>query len=259
MAIPALLLGRGGSVTMPNKNLYPLLGRPMMAYPILAARGCKFVSEVFVSTDSPEIMAVGRRHGARVIVRPPELCTATALGEDAFAHGYRHIRELWRREGKEIELIVLLFANSPTVTSRLIEEGVKTLRRNAALDSAVSVSCYNMWSPLRARRADADGCLQPFVPFDTFGDPSKMSCDRDSQGNVYYADMGVSVVRPGCLENLHEGLLPQRWMGKKIFPIHNWGGLDVDYEWQIPQAEFWLKRHGYTDAVESATPGKQIG
>jgi len=43
-------------------------------------------------------------------------------------------------------------------------------------------------------------------------------------------------------------------MGKKIFPVHNWGGLDVDYEWQIPQAEFWLKRHGYTDDVESTPP-----
>ena len=112
-------------------------------------------------------------------------------------------------------------------------------------DSAVTTSIYNMWSPLRARKIDGQGTLQPFVPFETFGDPKELNCDRDSQGNVYYADMSVSVVRPYCLEKLEDGLLPQKWMGKKIAPIHSWGGCDVDYEWQIPMVEFWLKKNGY--------------
>ena len=45
----------------------------------------------------------------------------------------------------------------------------------------------------------------PFVPFKTFGNPKTLNCDRDSQGDVYYADMSVSVVRPKCLENLKSG------------------------------------------------------
>ena len=94
-----------------------------------------------------------------------------------------------------------------------------------------------MWSPLRARRLASDGCLQPFVPFETFGDPRTLNCDRDSQGSVYFADMGLSVVRPRCLDNLEQGLLPQKWMGRKIFPLKQWGGCDVDYEWQIPLVE----------------------
>ena len=43
---------------------------------------------------------------------------------------------------------------------------------------------------------------------------------------------------------MEEGLLPQKWMVKHIYPIENWGGLDVDYEWQLPQAIFWLEAHG---------------
>ena len=43
-------------------------------------------------------------------------------------------------------------------------------------------------------------------------------------------------------------MLPQKWMGHRIHPIHNWGGCDVDFEWQIPQVEFWLKKHGVTAA-----------
>jgi hypothetical protein len=216
-----------------------------MAYPLIAARQSKYVSRVFVSTDAEEIMEVGRRYGAETIVRPPELCTTTALGEDAFAHGYRSIRDELATEGESVELMVLLFANAVTVTGELIDQGIEALRADPALDSAVTVSRYNMWSPLRARKVGDDGCLQPFVPFETFGDPKSLNCDRDSQGDVFFADMGVSIVRPRCLEHLEDGLLPQKWMGQRIAPILSWGGCDVDYEWQIPGVEHWLLQHGY--------------
>jgi len=85
--------------------------------------------------------------------------------------------------------------------------------------------------------------LQPFIPFKSFGDPETLNCDRDSQGDAWFADMSVSIVRPSCLENLKRGLLPQKWLGQKIYPLKQQGGLDVDYEWQVPQAEYWLKRN----------------
>ena len=89
---------------------------------------------------------------------------------------------------------------------------------------------------------------QPFVPFETFGDPATLNCDRDSQGDVWFADMGVSVVRPRCLDELEQGLLPQKWMGRRIGPIESWGGCDVDYPWQIPGVEYWLLAHGVEPA-----------
>ena len=67
------------------------------------------------------------------------------------------------------------------------------------------------------------------LSFQFHHDAPTLNCDRDSQGNVYYADMSASIVRPRCLENIKEGLLPQKWMGKKIAPIPSWGGGDVDY------------------------------
>ena len=100
-----------------------------------------------------------------------------------------------------------------------------------------------MWSPLRARKLNKDGSLKPFVPFKTFGDPKKLNCDRDSQGDVYFADMSVSIVRPYCLENMNKGLLPQKWMGRKIAAIKSEGGLDVDFEWQLPQVKFWIEKN----------------
>ena len=242
------MIGRKGSVGFPRKNIYPVLGRPLCAYPLLAAKESKQVDRIFVSTDCPDITTIARDQSAELIDRPPELANKEALGEDAFAHGYYEIKKRLNKEDLDIELVVLLFANGATLTKDLIDKGIAILRKDESLDSAVTTSVYNMWSPLRARKLQEDGCLHPMVPFETFGDPRTLNCDRDSQGDVYFADMGVSVVRPHCLDNLEEGLLPQKWMGQHIAPIDSWGGCDVDYEWQIPGVEYWLLQHGYTPA-----------
>jgi hypothetical protein len=247
--IVALLLGRKGSTGLPGKNLRPVLGRPLVAYPLMAAQASRYVERIYVSTDDPEIAALARDHDAEVIDRPPELCTPEALGEDAYKHGYEVIRD---RVDEEIEMLALLFANAPTVSGELIDDGVEKLRADPTLDSAVTVSRYNMWSPLRARRLTEQGTLEPFVPFETFGDPATLNCDRDSQGDVFFADMGLSLVRPHCLERMEEGLLPQRWMGQRIAPIDSWGGCDVDYEWQLPGVEHWLLAHGFEHADAAA-------
>ncbi len=247
----ALMIGRKGSTGFPGKNVYPVLGRPLCAYPLMAAKASRYVTRLFVSTDSPEIETIATGFGSEVINRPAELATSKALGEHVFVHGYQEIVRRLNLEGKRVELMVLLFANGATITGELIDAGIDILRQDPSMDSAVSTSVYNMWSPLRARKIGADGCLQPFVPFETFGDPKTLNCDRDSQGEVHFADMSVSVVRPRCLDNLEDGLLPQKWMGQRIAPIRSWGGCDVDYEWQLPMVEFWLRKHGFLDATES--------
>jgi CMP-N-acetylneuraminic acid synthetase len=241
------MIGRKGSVGFPGKNIFPVLGRPLAAYPLLAAKSSSYINRIFVSTDCPDIMEIAKDHDASLIERPPELASKEALGEDVFAHGYYEIKRQLEEEGLDIELIVLLFANGATLNSDLIDQGITILRNDEKFDSAVTTSVYNMWSPLRARKLE-DGCLKPMVPFETFGDPLTMNCDRDSQGDVHFADMSISVVRPKCLENLAAGLLPQKWMGQRIAPIPNWGGCDVDYEWQVPMVEFWLRKHGIQEA-----------
>lgn len=241
--IAALLLGRKGSTGFPGKNLLPILGKPLMAYPLLAAKHARQVDRVYVSTDDERIMQVAREYGAEIIERPPELATPAALGEDAFVHGYKVICGQAAAAGQDVELMVLLFCNAATVLAKDIDEGIEVLRKHPEYDSAVTVSRYNMWSPLRARKIGEDGLLHPFVPFETFGDPKTLSCDRDSQGDVWFADMGASIVRPQCLEDIEAGLLPQKWMGQKIYPLQQWGGCDIDYEWQVPGVEYWLKKN----------------
>mgnify|MGYP003951246281 CR=1 FL=1 len=241
--ICALLIGREGSSGFPGKNLYPVLGRPMAYYPIKIALSCKNLSRVYVSTDSKKLSDLAYNCGAEIIHRPSHLASSDALGEDAFVHGYNEIVAKLADEGETLELLVLLFANAVTFTSTKIDEGIRILRHNLDYDSATTVSCYNMWSPIRARKINESGLLEPFVPLDVYGDPKQINCDRDSQGDVWYADMGFTVVRPRCLDNIENGQKPQQWMGSRIYPLKQWGGLDVDEPWQIPIIESWLEAH----------------
>jgi CMP-N-acetylneuraminic acid synthetase len=252
--ICALLIGREGSVGLPGKNTMPLLGRPLLRYPMLAAEQCPAIDYLYFSTDSLAYKHIGKEHGWRLIDRPPELATKTALAEDTFLHGYRWIQKDLASQGEEPSILVLLLCNAPTLLSKTLTEGIRILQEREELDSAVTVSSYNMWSPLRARKESKDGTLVPFVPFEVFGDPKKLSCDRDSQGDVWFADMSTSIVRARCFEHLEEGLLPQKWMGQKIYPLKQWGGCDVDFRWQIPLVEYWLREHGFT---EERTPYSQ--
>lgn len=241
--IPALIIGRKGS-RVTDKNVRPILGRPLALYPILAAQHARAVTDVFVSTDSEKIQAIAEAQGCTYIERPAFLATNEALAEDAFKHGYEQIVA---RAKDPIEFIVLLFANGATITPGIIDEGVRFLREHPDHDSAVSVSKYNMFSALRARRISDDGLVKPFVDPALFGDAT---CDRDSQGDTYFVDCSVFVLRPRCFD-YSRGEIPFRWIGRTVQPLHQEGGCDVDFEWQFPVVEHFLRRVGFT---ETATP-----
>lgn len=241
----ALLIGRKGSKGFPNKNIQSILGRKLFEYPLQAALKSKKISGVFVSTDCPVIKKnISKYRKVILLSRPKYLATDKALGEDVFQNAYYQMKKIISKKGKKIDLLTLMFANAPAITSKMIDKSISILKKNKKIDSVVSTSVYNMWSPLRARKLDKKGLLKPFVNFEYFGNPKTLNCDRDSQGDVYFADMSLSTIRPKNLENLSKNLLPQKWMGQKIYPLKSWGACDIDYAWQIPGITYWLKKNG---------------
>lgn len=243
--ILAIMIGRSGSKGFKNKNIKKVFGKHLCEYPLIAAKKSKLINKIYVSTNCNIIKKISKNHKVKIINRPKKLTTDKVLGEKVFQHAYFEAKKDLGLNSKEIEFVVLLFANAATLTSEMINNGIKILRNDKSFDSAVSTSIYNMWSPLRARKLDKKKfVLKPFVPFKTFGNPKTLNCDRDSQGDVYFADMSVNVVRPRCLENMSDGMLPQKWMGKKIAPIFSNAGFDIDYEWQLPQLKYWIKKNG---------------
>lgn len=226
------MIGRAGSSGLPGKNIMKIYGKHLFEYPLIEAKKVKRISNIFVSTDCKIIKKISKKKGYQIIDRPKYLSTKKALGEDAFKHGYDQIKKLF-----DFDIIILLMANSPTVTSGLINTGIDILLKNPEIDSAVSVSKYNMYSPQRARVLDNKNLLKPFLDSETM---QKSNCDRDSAGDFFYADMGVSIVRSRCFTKMEENLPPQKWMGKKIAPIFSEAGFDIDFEWQIPLVKYWL-------------------
>ena len=235
------MIGRAGSKGFPGKNIKKINNKRLCEYPLIAAKKSKLIDKIYVSTDCKIISKVAKKYKCEIIKRPKKLSGNKALGDHVFEHAYFEAK---KKNLKKINYVILMFANAPLVTSKMIDQGIRKLNKNRKADSAVSTSVYNMWSPLRARKLDQNGFLKPFVSFKTFGNPKTLNCDRDSQGDVYFADMSLSVVRTKCLEKLKYGLLPQKWMGKKILPILCDGGLDIDYEWQVPQISYLLKKNG---------------
>lgn len=235
--ICSLALGRKGSVGFPGKNRALLRGKPVAEHVFTEVKKCQAVTRHFLSTDDENLSEIARSHGFEIIERPPFLATAEALGEDAYKHGYEQIVDTI---GQKPEFLILLFCNAPTFNLAQIEEGIDKLRADPSADSAVTVSRYNMFSPVRARQINSDGLLDPYIPFEKHPKSEDINCDRDSQGDVWFADVSLCVVRPKNLEYLEQGVLPQRWMGRRIIPIKNDAGLDIDYPWQLGQLDWWL-------------------
>lgn len=75
----ALIPARAGSVRVPDKNVRPLAGHPLLAYTISAARDSGIVDAVVVSTQDPDVAAQARRYGAEVpFLRPAEMAGPTS-------------------------------------------------------------------------------------------------------------------------------------------------------------------------------------
>src|SRR3989344_7486157 len=90
----ALIGARGGSKGIPGKNLALILGHPLIAFSIAAAKLCQHIERVIVSTDDEKIAAVARRYGAEVpFMRPKELAGDHSLDIGFFRHSAEWFEE----------------------------------------------------------------------------------------------------------------------------------------------------------------------
>ncbi len=238
--IVGLLIGKDKSTGVPGKNYREIVGRPMCEYGFIAAEAVG-LDKVFVSTDSPTIKAVGERHKASIIDRPAELAQPDSLTEDVLKHA---THEIEASLGEKPDIVVLLFANNPAVDVDLVREGIESLKADSSLDSAFSVSRYDMFSPVRARTVSAEGMIENYIPQSELSETA--SSIRSSEGGIYFCDLSVQVMRWSCFENMDQGPQPFQWMGHRSKALFNNYGFDVDSEWQFVVIEHWLKERGFT-------------
>lgn len=157
--VVALIPARGGSTSVPRKNVRPLGGRPLVAWSIDVARAVAAIDRTVVSTDDEEIARVAREHGAEVAERPDELATDEALVVDAV----RYHLAAWREGGEPVDVVVLL---EPTCPFRSAEDVRACLRRLADGDlDSVATFTEAALNPHRAWRVHDDGEGEQVEPF----------------------------------------------------------------------------------------------
>ncbi len=132
----AVIPARGGSKGLKNKNIYPVAGKPLLAWTILQALASECIDKVFVTTDDPAIARVASEYGAEVIVRPAELSGDKASSESAILHAVGVIEKDFQMP---ISTIVFLQATSPLRKPGDIDGAVDIFRREGA-DSLISVT-----------------------------------------------------------------------------------------------------------------------
>jgi YrbI family 3-deoxy-D-manno-octulosonate 8-phosphate phosphatase len=117
----AIIPARGGSKGIPGKNLRRVGGRSLIERAVDACRAARLVDGVYVSTDDAEIAASAEAAGARVIMRPAELCSDTASSESALLHALDQLIMV----GEEPEVIVFVQCTSPFIAPDDLDRGVE--------------------------------------------------------------------------------------------------------------------------------------
>jgi len=130
--VVAIILARGGSKGIPNKNIINFCGKPLMAWTIEHCLHAG-VKEVYVSSDSEEILNIAQDHGAASIKRPEDISGDTATSESGWLHAIEVIGS------NKIEWVIAPQVTSPLRTPEDIKRGL-ALAGSGQYDSIFSCS-----------------------------------------------------------------------------------------------------------------------
>ncbi len=130
MRILALIPLRGGSKSIPKKNIKELAGKPMSAWVLEAAAASSLIDSVFVSTDSEEIADVVDKLclGVHVVHRPEKYATDDASTESVLLHFMSQIN---------FDIIITIQATSPLLKTEDLDKAITKFRAEQ-LDALLS-------------------------------------------------------------------------------------------------------------------------
>lgn len=162
--IIAVIPARGGSKSIPRKNITPLAGKPLIAWTIEAAKQVKEIDRIIVSTDNDEIGGVSVKNGAEVYNRPAHLATDDALIIDTL----RHLLETLRNEGEKADIFILLEPTCPLRSAEDIRECIKMISEegvdSVATFKEAELNPYRAWKIENNRPDVFISGVNPWLP-----------------------------------------------------------------------------------------------
>lgn len=238
----ALIPARGGSKSIPRKNLLMIAGKPLVAYSIEQALAAKYITRTIVSTDDSDIAEVARHFGAEVpFTRPSEFAQDLSPDIDVFRHTLEWLRD---NESYEPDLVVHLRPTGPVRRVDLIDEAIQMMLTSPDSDSLRSVNLsvqtpYKMWQIVNGR-------LKQLLHLDGVSEPYNLP--RQQLPKVYWQNGYVDIVRPQVV--LKTGSM----CGSNILSfVVDEPMLEIDYEEDVAKVEAALiNRDQQKDARETS-------
>jgi CMP-N,N'-diacetyllegionaminic acid synthase len=137
MNILAFIPARGGSKGIPEKNIYPIAGNPLLFYTINFAQKLGDLVIPFLSTDDRKIKDYGKTWGLYDdYIRPPELASDSSATIDAVFHALDYF-EVTKQI--KIDSVLLLQPTSPIRDNDEVHRAIDTFKEKK-LESLVSVT-----------------------------------------------------------------------------------------------------------------------
>ena len=190
-SVLAIIPARGGSKGLPNKNILPLLGHPLIAYSIKAAQQSTLINRIIVSTDSEIISKIALRYGAEVpFMRPDELAGDMSTDFEVFEHALYWFS---KHEDYHPDLVVQLRPTSPVRTVKIIDDCIEKLDSSDADSIRIVTQCmatpYKMW-----RILDTNMPMTPLLTLGNVREPYNQP--RQKLPQIFWQIGFLDVIKP---------------------------------------------------------------
>jgi len=150
----AIIPARGGSKRLPRKNILPVLGKPILFYPVTTSLKSGLFDQVIVSTEDSEIKEAAKNAGARVMDRPVELAQDRA----SVVQVCLNVLDELFKEGIQPKYFCCIYATAIFITPEDLKESFLLMTKNPETSIVMGVSEFNL-QPVQALE-DKDGYLR---------------------------------------------------------------------------------------------------
>ncbi len=218
---------RGGSKGIPRKNLFPVMGKPLLQYTLEAAAGSRHLSRRMLSSEDEKIRDFAARHGADIRYRrPPELATDEATTVDTVLHALE-----WLEARNELpEIVVLLQPTSPLRTSQHIDAAIEQFLQSGC-SSLISVHPMTE-HPWKCLDVSDDGWRFLARP------PAKITRRQEYSNNYYTINGALYIATPAFIRETR-GFIEEN--ETTLFFMPPSAGVDIDELPDVFQTEAHLK------------------
>tara|TARA_B100001057_G_scaffold326756_1_gene327037 strand:- start:13262 stop:13993 length:732 start_codon:yes stop_codon:yes gene_type:complete len=227
--IICIIPAREGSKGLKNKNIKKLENLPLIAWSILAAKKCKLIDEIIVSTDSIQISKIAKKYGAKVpFIRPKKFSKDKSSTFSVLEHAIN----FYKKKNFFFDYILLLEPTSPLRDYKDIDFCLKKVLKNK-INSMVSVTKVINQHPLFLYALNKKNILVPYLK-----NKQKLYVRRQDVNSLYYLEGSIYLSKVTTL------LKKKTFYHEKTqaFVVDKWKSLEIDDIDDFNFVKFYVKK-----------------